>query len=112
MALMHSRWIAWWRRCTVLSLSALALLPVVGRAAMASDSLSPSITPAPLSVEQVVSNLVRRNEERSRNLVHLRATRLYHLAYRGFPGDREAWMTVEASFDSPSTKTFKIIDQH
>jgi hypothetical protein len=59
-----------------------------------------------------VDNLVRRNEERAQALRHSEATRVYHLAYRGFPGDREAEMTVEASYESPATKNFKVISQH
>ena len=87
------------------------VLHVPREIAAASDDIAASMTAAPLSVDQVVSNLVRRNEERFRSLVHCRATRVYHLTYRGFPGDREAEMTVEASYDSPSTKDFKIISQ-
>ena len=70
-------------------------------------SLPPSITTAPLSVDQVVNNLVRRDEERAQALRHLESTRVYRLSYRGFPGDRDAEMTVEATYDSPSTKSFK-----
>ncbi|HSZ64186.1 MAG TPA: hypothetical protein VK828_20485 [Terriglobales bacterium] len=76
-----------------------------------SSPLPPSITTAPLSVQQVVGNLVRKDAERARTLRHYESTRIYHLAYRGFPSDRDAEMTVEASFDSPSTKNFKIISQ-
>jgi hypothetical protein len=101
------------RFCRVLSsLVAIGiLLQVPSRLAAASDDIAPSMTAAPLSVEQVVGNLVRRNEERSRSLVHSQATRIYHLTYRGFPSDRDAEMIVEASYDSPSTKDFKIISQ-
>jgi hypothetical protein len=66
---------------------------------------------APLSLNQVVDNLVRRNEERARALAHAEATRVYHLSYRGFPGDRDAEMTVEASYQSPNTKNFKVISE-
>jgi outer membrane lipoprotein-sorting protein len=66
---------------------------------------------APLSLDQIVDNLVRKNAERSRNLLHSEATRVYHLSYRGFPGNREAEMTVEASYDSPADKEFKIVSQ-
>jgi hypothetical protein len=76
-----------------------------------SGSLPPSITTAPLTVDQVVSNLVRQDEVRARALRHYESTRVYRLSYRGFPGDREAEMTVEAAFDSPSTKNFKIVSQ-
>jgi hypothetical protein len=73
--------------------------------------LPPSITTAPLTVQQVVSNLVRKDAERARSLRHYESTRIYHLSYRGFPSDRDAEMTVEAAFDSPATKNFKIVSQ-
>jgi len=66
---------------------------------------------APLSLDKIVDNLVARNAERSRKLLHSEATRVYHLTYRGFPGSREAEMTVEASYDSPSSKEFKVVSQ-
>jgi hypothetical protein len=76
-----------------------------------SSPLPPSITTAPLSVDQVVDNLVRKDEERAQALRHYESTRVYRLSYRGFPGDRDAEMTVEATYDSPSTKSFKVISQ-
>jgi hypothetical protein len=66
---------------------------------------------APLSADQVVDNLVRRNQERAQALLHSEATRVYHLAYQGFPSDRDAEMTVEAIYDRPSSKEFKIVSQ-
>ncbi len=84
---------------------------LVGAFGADSISLPPSITTAPLSVDQVVNNLVRKDEERARALRHYESTRVYRLSYRGFPGDREAEMTVEATYDSPSTKSFKVISQ-
>jgi hypothetical protein len=76
-----------------------------------SGSLPPSITTAPLSVDQVVNNLILNDVERAQALRHYESTRVYHLSYRGFPGDRDAEMTVEATYDSPSTKSFKVISQ-
>ena len=76
-----------------------------------SGPLPSSIRTAPLSVDQVVSRLVRKDIERAQALRHYESTRVYHLAYRGFPGDRDAEMTVEATYDSPATKNFKIISQ-
>jgi hypothetical protein len=70
----------------------------VGGAQSIPARFPPSITTAPLSVDQVVNNLVRKDAERARALRHYESTRVYHLAYRGFPGDRDAEMTVEASF--------------
>jgi len=76
-----------------------------------SGSLPASITTAPLSVDQVVNNLILNDVERAQALRHYESTRVYHLSYRGFPGDRDAEMTVEATYDSPSTKNFKVISQ-
>jgi hypothetical protein len=59
----------------------------------------------------VVDNLIRRDEERTQALRHSESTRVYRLSYRGFPSDRDAEMTVDATFDSPSSKSFKIISQ-
>jgi len=77
----------------------------------ASDAAAPTPTASPMSLDQVVNNLVRRNEERAQALRSAEATRIYHLAYRGFPSDREAEMTVRAVYTSPSTKDFEVISQ-
>lgn len=76
------------------------------------QAASPSpMAGADLSVDQVVDNLVARNQERMQALLHSEATRVYRLVYRGFPGNREAEMTVEAIYSSPSSKEFKIVSQ-
>jgi hypothetical protein len=77
-----------------------------------SSSLPPSITTAPLSVDQVVSNLVRNDEERAKSLRHYESTRVYRLSYRGFLGNRDAEMTVEVTYDSPSTKNFRVVSEN
>lgn len=82
---------------------------LAGQAVVSGDAKTPPA--APLSLDQVVDNLVTRNAQRSRNLLHSEATRVYHLTYRGFPGSRDAEMTVEASYDSPASKEFKIVSQ-
>lgn len=91
----------------------LSLLAVLTAASglVAEESATLTAKAAPLSVEQVVDNLVRRNRERAQSLLRSQATRVYHLTYRGFPGDREAEMTVEADFQGPTTKDFKIISE-
>ena len=80
---------------------------------VASDSGTPATSKSStsLSADQVVDNLVRKNQERAQALLHSEGTRVYHLSYRGFPGDRDAEMTVEATYDSPSTKEFKVISE-
>ncbi len=94
-------------------LCVLLVATLVGASAAAADSdpLPPSITTAPLSVDQVVSNLIHEDVERAQALGHSESTRVYHLSYRGFPSSRDAEMTVEATYDSPSTKTFKVVSQ-
>jgi hypothetical protein len=91
----------------------LLVATLAGAHAAGADSrpLPPSITTAPLSVDEVVSNLVRRDAERAQALGHYESTRVYRLTYHGFPGDRQAEMTVEAAYDSPSTKRFQVISQ-
>jgi hypothetical protein len=91
----------------------LLVAALAGAFAAGADSppLPPSITTAPLSVDQVVDNLARRDAERAQALGHYESTRVYRLTYIGFPGNREAEMTVEAAYDSPSTKRFQIISQ-
>jgi hypothetical protein len=68
--------------------------------------------PAPLSLDQVVDNLIHMNAQRAEALRSFEATRKYHLVYRGFPSDKEAEMTVDATYESPSTKNFKVVSQH
>ncbi len=77
----------------------------------AQGALPSSIGSVPLSADQVVDNLVRMNQERAQALLHSESTRMYHLVYHGFPGDREAAMTVEATYDSPSSKEFTIVSK-
>ena len=95
------------RATTLVALAALVTAPKLLSQEVPTSSMA-SVT---LSAGQVVDNLVRRNQERTQALLHSEATRVYHLVYRGFPGDREAEMTVEATYNSPSTKEFKVISQ-
>lgn len=86
-------------------------LAVAGLLSDDSGKPTPSTSSAPLSADQVIDNLVRRNQERAQALLHCEATRVYHLVYRGFPGDRDAEMTVEATYNRPDFKDFKVISQ-
>jgi len=98
--------------CTAAALLAVAatLAPLSLEAEDPKPSASPTAT-ASLTADQVVDNLVRKNEERARALLHSEATRVYRLTYTGFPGDREAEMTVEATYNSPSSKEFKVVSE-
>jgi hypothetical protein len=76
-----------------------------------SETPSSATARASLTADQVVENLVRKNQERAEALLHTEATRVYRLVYVGFPGNREAEMTVEATYDSPCSKEFKVVSQ-
>jgi hypothetical protein len=89
-----------------------ALIPVPNLAGVDSGALDPATSSPSLSVDQVVDNLVRKNQERTQALLHSEGTRVYHLAYRGFPGDRDAEMVVKATYDSPSSKQFQVVSEN
>ena len=81
---------------TVSALAASAMLITVATLEGADSGASSSTTAiTSLNVDHVVDNLVRMNQERAKALLHSEATRVYHLVYHGFPGDREAELTVE-----------------
>ncbi len=92
-------------------LSVAATLAVTSRAAENPKAPASPTASSPLTADQVVDNLVRKNEERARALLHSEATRVYRLTYRGFPGDREAEMTVAATYNSPCSKEFKVVSE-
>ncbi len=98
---------------TAIALGAVAaLISVSTLVAADSAAKSPAPAAASLSLDQVVDNLVRRTQERAQALLHSEATRVYRLVYTGFPGDREADMTVEAIYDRPSSKQFKVVSEN
>lgn len=89
----------------------LLLLTGIGLSQAAGAQLSdmPAASlPAPLTAEEIVAHMVRRNLERARALEAYEGTRIYRLEYRGFPGSRSAEMTVDVKSRSPETKEFSI----
>lgn len=106
-----------WARVILLVLAALLCAaltfaaPIYALKPVAGDSKTLPAAGAPLSADQVVDNLVRRNQERAQALLHSEATREYRLVYSGFPGDREAEMTVHATYDRPLSKEFTVVSQ-
>jgi len=101
-----------WAALIVVPLIAVPVTAVPKVVGADSGTPSSSTSSASLSADQVVDNLVRKNQERAQALLHSDATRVYHLVYRGFPGDRDAEMTVEASYDRPATKEFKVVSEN
>lgn len=62
-----------------------------------------------LNASQVVENLVRMNLMRAEALLGYQSTRVYRLAYRGFPGGRNAEIVVTVKYLAPETKEFEIV---
>jgi hypothetical protein len=67
-----------------------------------------SVANAPFTTQQVVENLVGRNLERAQALLADEGTRIYRVAYRGFPEARDAEMIVDVKYRAPGTKEFTI----
>jgi hypothetical protein len=63
---------------------------------------------APLTAEQVVNNLVRRNRERQEALQEYQGTRTYRVIYKGFTGSRSAEMIVNMNYQVPEGKVFTV----
>ena len=74
-------------------------------------SLSPPLV-APLTVEQVVHNLIEMNSARAEALLAYEGKRTYRLMYRGFPRRSSAEMVVKVRYRSPATKEFTIVSQN
>jgi hypothetical protein len=66
---------------------------------------------APLSLQQVVDNLERRNAQRAAALDEYTGTRVYRMQYRGLPSDRDAEMVVTATFRAPDSKEFTVVSE-
>jgi hypothetical protein len=69
-------------------------------------SLSKSAT-----ADQIVQRMVEFNRKRAQRLQHYTEERHYQVEYSGFPGTIAASMDVEATYDAPSSKTFRVLSQ-
>jgi hypothetical protein len=67
--------------------------------------------PSPMTLAQVVDNLLTRNEERAKGLKSYEGNRIYAVHYHGFPKDLEARMVVSMRYEAPNTKQFTVISQ-
>jgi hypothetical protein len=67
-----------------------------------------AVNRAPLTAEQVVSNLVEMNRHRLEALRSYQGKRIYRVEYKGFPGPRSAEMVVSVKYLSPAEKEFVI----
>src|SRR6185437_15520551 len=97
---------------TIRVLTAFATLTCVWQLiAVDSGAPPPTTENMPLSTDQVVDNLVRRNQERAQALLHSEATRVYRLVYHGLASNLVAEMTVPAIYERPSYKNFTVVSQ-
>jgi outer membrane lipoprotein-sorting protein len=91
----------------VLSLVASPYLASAQQSAAAETSL----VRAPLSLEQVVTNLEQKNAQRAAALGAFEGKRIYRMQYRGFPSDKDAEMVVKVTFHAPNSKEFTVVSQ-
>jgi hypothetical protein len=72
---------------------------------------SPRPAAPPLTTDQVVTQLVQRNQDRAALLKHYESCRYYSVNYVGFPSDKSAEMLVDMQFSAPAQKEFRILKQ-
>ncbi|MFB3812800.1 MAG: outer membrane lipoprotein-sorting protein [Terriglobales bacterium] len=100
-------------RTAIGSHAALAFLCVLASFLPLAASAQSAATPLPsLSAEQIVQQMTERNRERAEALRNYSGNRVYHVRYTGFPGKREAVMTVRAQYTAPNQKEFTIVSQN
>lgn len=66
---------------------------------------------APANVLAIMAKVAERNQQRAAALPGYTGRRVYRLAYRGFPSDRDAEMVVNATYDPSAGKQFHIVSQ-
>ena len=72
-------------------------------------SVRPS--PLPLSLDQVVDNLIAENVKRFTALEGYQSRRTYTMTYKGFAGDISTQMVVDLDYTSPDTKKFTVVSE-
>lgn len=66
---------------------------------------------APLTADEVVSQLVQQNQKRAAQLKHYESCRFYSVDYVGFPSDKSAAMVVDMAYDAPAQKQFRVVKE-
>ena len=64
-----------------------------------------------LSVEEIVSRLIRNNQQRAATLRPFEGKRSYLLTYRGFPSNRDAEIEVVEHYEPPGNKSFDVVSE-
>ena len=80
--------------------------------AIHAQTIHPSATPLrgpTLTSGEIVERLVARNSMRSKQLRGYTDERHYTVSYHGVPASITAAMVVEATYDAPATKSFRIV---
>lgn len=72
---------------------------------------SPEGSTRSVSVGEIVQELVAHNRQRAAELKGYTDERHYAVKYKGFPVDLSASMVVDATYDAPSTKEFRIVSE-
>lgn len=70
---------------------------------------SPGDAPPALSVSEIVARLTEANKRRTKDLKGYTEERRYAVSYHGFPASLSATMVVEATYEAPETKHFRIV---
>src|SRR5487761_1002562 len=89
----------------------LLLMNMFSSARLAAATGGANASASPMTLAQVVDNLMARNEERSRGLKSYEGDRTYTVRYHGFPKDLDARMVVSMQYEAPNTKEFTVISQ-
>ncbi|HEX3987547.1 MAG TPA: hypothetical protein VHX13_13165 [Acidobacteriaceae bacterium] len=61
------------------------------------------------SLDQIVARLTEANKKRAEDLKGYTEQRRYSVTYHGFPASLTATMVVEATYEAPETKHFRIV---
>ncbi len=64
---------------------------------------------APLTTDQIVTQLVQQNQRRANLLKHYESCRFYSVDYVGFPSQKSAEMVVDMAYDAPAQKQFRVV---
>jgi outer membrane lipoprotein-sorting protein len=89
-------------------LRALALLTLLGTIFPSLPLVMAQDSP---TLNEIVSRLERKNQQRLDALRAFEGTRHYRIAYEGPFGNRQAEMTVDVSYKSPDDKKFSVVSQ-
>lgn len=63
------------------------------------------------TADQIIQRMMESNEKRAQSLQHYTEERHYQVEYSGFPRTSAASMNVEATYDAPSSKSFRVLSQ-